>query len=76
MFLADCSRGTYVVPEYRFVLRNADGSETLLRDYSEDGVYTCDPGALDGQTLRVYARAQGTGQAHWYDLAVESPDTP
>ena len=76
VFLADCSRGTYVVPEYRFVLRNADGSETLLRDYSEDGVYTCDPGALDGQTLRVYARAQGTAQAHWYDLAVESPDTP
>ena len=71
VFLADCSRGTYVVPEYRFVLRHADGSETLLRDYSEDGVYTCEPGALDGQTLRVYARAQGTGQQHWYDLAVE-----
>ncbi|MGN0997724.1 MAG: hypothetical protein ACI4PG_12520, partial [Candidatus Ventricola sp.] len=76
VFMADCSRGTYVVPEYRFVLRREDGSETLLRDYSEDGVYACEPGALDGQTLRVYARAQGTQQEHWYDLTVESRDTP
>lgn len=76
VFLADCSRGTYVVPEYRFVLRGEDGSETLLRDYSEDGLYACNPGALDGKTLRVYARARGTQTEHWYDLEVESPDKP
>lgn len=72
VFLADCNKGTYVVPEYKFVIKNEDGSETLLADYSETALYTCAPGALDGKTMRIYCRAQGEVEAtaHWYDYVV------
>lgn len=72
VFLADCNRGTFVEPEYRFVLKNEDGSETLLQDYGVDTLYACQPGELDGKTIRVYARAAGQDNAeeHWYDLEI------
>lgn len=72
VFLADCNKGTYVVPEYKFVIKNEDGSETLLADYSETALYTCAPGALDGKTMRIYCRAKGEENAkeHWYDYQV------
>ena len=78
VFLFDCNRGMNVVPEYRLAIRHEDGSETLLRDYSTDALYICEPGALTGQTLRLYARVQGQpgGEAHWYDMAVESSILP
>lgn len=72
VFLADCNKGTYVVPEYKFVLINEDGSETLLADFSETALYACAPGALDGRTMRIYCRAKGEENAkeHWYDYQV------
>ena len=72
VFLADCNKGTYVVPEYKFVLLNADGSETLLADYSETAYYLSEPGALDGKTMRIYCRVSGEegAKAHWYDYVV------
>lgn len=72
VFLADCNKGTYVVPEYKFVIKNGDGSETLLADYSETALYTSVPGALDGKTLRIYCRAKGeeNPMEHWYDYVV------
>lgn len=72
VFLADCNHTAIYTPAYKFVLRGADGSETLLQDYGVDTLYACEPSALDGQTLRVYARIQGheeTGEV-WYDLAI------
>jgi len=72
VFLFDCNRGTYVQPEYRLVIRHADGSETLLLDYGADTLYTCEQGALSGQTLRLYARTQGSDEssACWNELLV------
>lgn len=72
VFLADCNKGTYVVPEYKFVLINEDGSETLLADFSETALYACTPGTLDGRTMRIYCRAKGEENAkeHWYDYQV------
>ena len=73
VYMADCNHYVMYTPEYRFVLKNADGSETLLQDYGADTLYACAPGALSGQTLRVYARIQGheeNGEV-WYDLAIE-----
>ncbi|MDO5377116.1 MAG: hypothetical protein Q4G52_02170 [Clostridia bacterium] len=65
---ADCNRGTNVVVEYRFVLRAQDGSETLLRDYDADPVFSCPPEALAAGTAGVYARAQGSGQSVFFEL--------
>ena len=72
VFLAECNKGTYVVPEYKFVLKNEDGSETLLADYSETGYYLSEPGALDGRTMRIYCRAkdQENTKEHWYDYVI------
>ena len=69
--MADCNHGPSVTAEYRFVLRNEDGSETLLQDYGVDTLYTCAPDALNGKTLRVYARVKdGNPEEHWYDLVI------
>lgn len=72
VFLADCNKGTYVVPEYKFVLKNEDGSEELLADFSETAYYTSAPGALDGKTMRIYCRVKGEENAkeHWYDYVI------
>ena len=72
IFLAECNKGTYVVPEYKFVLRNEDGSETILADYSEESLYACAPGELDGRTMRIYCRVKGEENAkeHWYDYTI------
>lgn len=72
VFMADCNHYVTYTPEYRFVLLEDDGGETLLQDYGEDTLYACAKGALDGRTLRVYARIQGheeNGEV-WYDLPV------
>ena len=73
VYLADCNHYVVYAPEYRFVLRNADGSETLLQDYGVDTLYACAPGSLSGQTLRVYARLRDypeNGEV-WYELTIE-----
>ena len=73
VFLADCNHYDEYDPEYRFVLLGSDGSETLLQDYGVDTLYTCQPGALSGKTLRLYARIAGhesSGEV-WFDLTVE-----
>lgn len=73
VYLGDCNHYTEFTPEYRFVVKNADGSETLLKDYGTDTLYACERGALAGKTLRLYARISGheeTGEV-WYDLAIE-----
>jgi len=73
VFLGDCNHYVMFRPEYKFVLLEQDGSETLLQDYGADTLYACEPGALSGQTLRLYARIQGhedSGEV-WYDLLVE-----
>ncbi|MGN0776405.1 MAG: hypothetical protein ACI4MM_06965 [Candidatus Ventricola sp.] len=73
VYMADCNHYVVYTPAYRFVLKNADGSETLLQDYGVDTLYACAPGALSGQTLRVYARIQSheeNGEV-WYDLPIE-----
>jgi len=73
VYLADCNHYTEFVPEYRFVLRNDDGSETLLQDYGADTLYACDRSALHGKTLRLYARIQGYAENGevWYDLEIQ-----
>lgn len=73
VFLADCNHYTEFVPEYKFVLKNADDSEELLQDYGADTLYACEKGALSGRTLRLYARIQDyeeNGEV-WYDLAIQ-----
>ena len=73
VFLADCNRGSNVQPEYRFAALSQDGSESLLQDYSAQTYFTCAPGALDGRTLRIYARVSGkeNTEEHWYDLPIQ-----
>lgn len=77
VFMADSNRGPNVTPEYRFTLVEEDGGETILKDYSTDTFYTCEPGALDGRTLRLYARPQGRPDAvpQWYELTVGKEKT-
>ena len=54
---ADCNRAPHITPLYQFVSRHPDGSETILREYSTDPVFT--PGELEeGDVLRVYAKPQ------------------
>ncbi len=73
VFLADCNHSPTYRPEYRFVLREEDGSETLLQDYGADTLYACAPGALDGKTLRLYARMADFPESGevWYELAIQ-----
>ena len=73
-FVADCNRGTLVTPLYRFVSVAADGSETLLRDYSENAVFFA-ADVPTGEALRVYAVPQGQENADsvWYDFSKRSP---
>ena len=73
VFLADCNHWRSFTPEYRFVLLEPDGSETLLQDYGAGNLYACEPGALRGKTMRLYARIvqnKAAGEV-WYDLAIE-----
>ena len=65
---ADCNRGTLVTPQYRFTLVQESGEETLLRDWSEDAVLTCDAQALAGGTPRAYARADEGGESVCFTL--------
>ena len=73
VYMADSNHYYRFTPEYRFVLRHEDGSETLLQDYGVDTLYACAPGALSGQTLRVYARIQGEKQNPriWDELTIQ-----
>ena len=43
----------------RLGLDEATGAETPLTDWQAEGILACDKGALTGQCIRVYARAQG-----------------
>ena len=72
VFMANSNRGPSLAPEYKFVIREEDGSETLLQDYGVAIYYACEKGALDGKTLRVYGRVPNVENAeeHWYDLPV------
>ena len=60
---ADCNRGPNVTPEYRFALAACDGSETLLQDYSAEGLLSL---ALDDMPedsrIVVYARPRDDPQ--------------
>lgn len=73
-WIADCNRGSLVTPLYRFAAVYADGSETLLRDYSEDGVFSAE-NIPEGATLKVYAVPQGQEDAEpvWYVVSERSP---
>ena len=63
LLTADCNRGLTVEPQYRFCALQDDGSETLLRDYSDDPVFLYPKEALSSGTLRVYARcADGSSE--------------
>lgn len=54
---ADCNRGPNVTPEYRFALAACDGSETLLQDYSEEGLLSLALGDMpEDSRIVVYAR--------------------
>lgn len=73
VFLADCNHWHVFSPEYKFVLLEEDGSETVLLDYGVDTLYACEKGALSGRTMRLYARIvdhESTGEV-WYDLTIE-----
>lgn len=72
-FRADCNRGTLVTAEYQFVLAHEDGSETLLRDFDRGDHYVCTPEAIEGGTLRVYARVlNGDGKTVWNEYVPET----
>lgn len=58
IYTANCNRGPNVTPEYQFVVRHADETETVLRDYSTDNVFTTPAGQISGETLVVYVRPQ------------------
>ena len=61
-YLAECNTGSITTPLYSFVLRDAEGKETLLRDYDPDPNFVYH--LPEGCQLRVYARS------------VENPDAP
>lgn len=46
------------MPLYRFCVLEADGSETVLRDYSPDSRFSCDRALVSGRTLIVYAKSE------------------
>ena len=68
---ADCNRGLNVVPEYRYVLRHDDGSETELRPYDADPVFACSASVLAGGTVRIYGRVQGGSDELWYEIPAQ-----
>ena len=78
VFMADCNRGPKVVPEYKFMLVEEDGSETLLQDFSSETLYTSAKGELDGKVMRIYARCPGQEDdaKHWYDLSIGKAESP
>ena len=57
-FRAGCNTGSMVHPLYRFVLRDPDGRETLLRDYAKEK--RIDAELPEGWNLRVYTRLEET----------------
>lgn len=66
-YAAASNHGTSVTPEYAFAALDADGSETLLRDYAADPVFMGE--VPEGTTLRVYARTQeNDSPAVYFDL--------
>lgn len=73
---ADCNRSSQVTPEYRFTLRGADGSETLLRNYDAEPAFVCDASLLAGGAPRVYARVQGETDAVFFDPGDEECPLP
>ena len=71
---ADCNRGAPVTPQYRFALAAPDGTETPLRDWSEEPSFTCGEDALAGGTPRAYARAGESGEPVVFTLGdAEAP---
>lgn len=70
MLLADSNRGTNVTPQYRYVLRHEDGTETELRGYSKRRRLDVTPDQIEGGTVRVYARVLDGEQdpALWYEI--------
>ena len=70
-FTAGCNTGSMVHPEYRFVLLDADGNETLLRDYEggKDGAVIKNVTLPENTNLRVYARLQEHPEQEpvWFD---------
>lgn len=70
-FTADCNRGTFVEPEYRYALVDENGAWTTLRDYDTDPTFVFD--VPDGCALRVFARPRGDASATpvWYDYPTD-----
>ncbi len=70
-YMADCSTGSLVVPEYRFELIGADGESTLVRDYDTGARIEVE--IPDGMNLRVWARPQGGEQRSgvYYDYPAD-----
>ena len=60
VYEADSLHTPVMIPEYRFVLCDAEGGETLLRDYSTDPAIEAQ--IPEGCDIRVYARVQGREQ--------------
>lgn len=75
VFLAGSNHGTDVLPEYRFVRLNSDGSQTVLSDWSPQNHLTTEAARA---TIRVYAKAmeEDIQQAVYYDLSYEPDITP
>lgn len=44
------------------LLDEATGVETELTDWQTEGLYSCEPGAMQGKCLRVYARSGRAGE--------------
>ncbi|MBQ7488344.1 MAG: hypothetical protein IJT77_12695 [Clostridia bacterium] len=59
-FVADSNHDWYSIPEYKYVYVDEDGTETLLKDYTEDT--TLDAEYPGKGNLRVYARIKGEAQ--------------
>lgn len=55
---AGSNRGLDVVPLYRFSVQDADGKETVLRDYAPDEAFSCDRSLVSGKTLIVSAKSE------------------
>ncbi len=55
-YTAACNRGNGVPAQYCFMLKNADGSMTPVRDYSEDPVLTVPAGTYRDKALCAFVR--------------------
>lgn len=55
-YTAACNRGNGVPAQYCFMLKNDDGSMTLVRDYSEDPVLTVPAGTYRDKALCTFVR--------------------